>query len=81
MSRKAKLNTALIAVENALETEVTEEEYFQLLVSLKASINNYFEHTMVMVENEQLRTNRLSLLARVANVIKGFADVTEIIVK
>ncbi|GIN60428.1 glycine--tRNA ligase beta subunit [Robertmurraya siralis] len=79
--QESELNTALIAVENALETEVTEEEYFQLLVSLKAPINNYFEHTMVMVENEQLRTNRLSLLARVANVIKGFADVTEIIVK
>lgn len=64
-----------------LEKGVSEEETFTQLVSLKERINDYFDHTMVMVEDEKLRNNRLSLMAEIAKIIQNFAHVTEIIVK
>lgn len=70
-----------LELEKTLESSVTEEEYYTLLVSLKGRINDYFDQTMVMVEDESLRNNRLSLMAKLAQRIKDFANVTEIIVK
>jgi glycyl-tRNA synthetase beta chain len=59
----------------------TPEQYFETLTSLKPYINGYFDHTMVMVENVKVKTNRLSLLAILAQKILDFAKVNEIIVK
>ncbi|MGG0716455.1 glycine--tRNA ligase subunit beta [Robertmurraya massiliosenegalensis] len=78
---ESDLYNAIVDLEQALVADVTEEDYYQMLVSLKTPINQYFDHTMVMVEDVNLRNNRLSLLAKLAHVIKGFADVTEIMVK
>jgi glycyl-tRNA synthetase beta chain len=75
------LYQALLDVKKSLEINVTEEEYYKLLVSLKTPINNYFDHTMVMAEDENVKNNRLSVLVELAKVIKEFANVTEIIVK
>lgn len=68
-------------LETSLNSVVTEENYYKLLISLKPAINAYFDHTMVMVENEKLKTNRLSLLSKLAAYIVNFAKVNEIIVK
>jgi glycyl-tRNA synthetase beta chain len=68
-------------LETSLNSTLTEENYYELLISLKPAINAYFDHTMVMVENEELKTNRLSLLASLAEYIVNFAKVNEIIVK
>ncbi|WP_174730188.1 glycine--tRNA ligase subunit beta [Mesobacillus harenae] len=55
--------------------------YFEELISLESFISNYFEHTMVMAEDRELRTNRLSQMAKLAAIIEGFAKVNAIIVK
>lgn len=55
--------------------------YYELLVSMKDEINDYFDHTMIMVDNEKIRQNRLNLMHQLAQFIKGFADFNEIIVK
>jgi glycyl-tRNA synthetase beta chain len=68
-------------LETLLRSEITEEHYYELLVSLKPAINAYFDHTMVMVDNAELKTNRLSMLASLARYIMNFAKVNEIIVK
>jgi glycyl-tRNA synthetase beta chain len=68
-------------LETLLRSEITEEHYYELLVSLKPAINAYFDHTMVMVDNDELKTNRLSMLASLARFIMNFAKVNEIIVK
>lgn len=60
---------------------IQEDEYYRLLVSMKESINDYFEHTMVMASDEKLRQNRLSLMLKLSQLIKGFANFNEIIVK
>ena len=57
------------------------EEQYRLLVGLKEFINDYFDNTMVMAENLDLRNNRLSLMKQLADVILSFAHFTTIVVK
>lgn len=61
--------------------ETDPEQYYQLLVRLKDPINQFFDKTMVMVDAEQIRNNRLSLLKSLSNLISGFAQFSMIIVK
>lgn len=70
-----------LSVSEKLQGQVTEKEAFQLLVSMKPEINQYFENTMVMAENNDIRQNRLNQMAKLAEIIKKYANVTEIIVK
>lgn len=60
---------------------ISEEKYYDSLISLKPAIDLYFENTMVMADNQELKTNRLSLLSNLAKYILNFAKVNEIIVK
>lgn len=57
------------------------EKYYALLVQFKPFITDYFDHTMIMVEDERIRNNRLSLMKQIADMILQFAHVHEIIVK
>jgi glycyl-tRNA synthetase beta chain len=68
-------------VREQLSKDVTEEEYFTLLVSLKPQIDRYFEHTMVMAEDAKVRENRLNQMLKLASLVKKFANINEVIVK
>jgi glycyl-tRNA synthetase beta chain len=68
-------------LESVLDVSMDEEAYYELLIAFKPSINDFFDHTMVMVDNEELKLNRLSLLSKLAKHILSFAKVNEIIVK
>ena len=57
------------------------EARYGLLASLKPSIEHYFDHTMVMAEDEALKKNRLAVMNNVARFILQFAEVTAILVK
>ncbi|MBU8879425.1 glycine--tRNA ligase subunit beta [Bacillus sp. FJAT-29790] len=68
-------------VSGQLEKIVTEKDIYDLLVSMKPDIDQYFDHTMVMAENIEIRQNRLNQMAKIGEMIKKFANVNEIIVK
>ncbi len=70
-----------LAVNGLLNETITEEHYFELLVSMKSEISQYFDHTMVMAENEVLKQNRLNLMVKLSEIIRKFANVNEILVK
>jgi glycyl-tRNA synthetase beta chain len=55
--------------------------YYQHLVDIKPEINNYFEHTMVMSDNHDVRENRLNQMAALAALIMKLAKVNDIVVK
>ncbi|SLL32632.1 Glycine--tRNA ligase beta subunit [Mycobacteroides abscessus subsp. abscessus] len=78
---ESNLYNSFIAVKEKINKEVSEEEYFDLLFSLKDVISAYFDHTMVMAEDDKIKANRLNMMAEIAVYIKGFASVNEIIVK
>ncbi|MNX27255.1 Glycine--tRNA ligase beta subunit [compost metagenome] len=51
----------------------------ELLSSLKPSITGFFDSVMVMAEDEQIRTNRLGLLAAIEEDLKAFADFSKLV--
>ncbi|WP_010097032.1 glycine--tRNA ligase subunit beta [Ornithinibacillus scapharcae] len=51
---------------------------FIQLESLADPIHLFFEHNMVMADNEQLKRNRLALLNRIALLLHSFADLNAI---
>jgi glycyl-tRNA synthetase beta chain len=55
--------------------------YYQLLVGIKPEINDYFEHTMVMADQAEVRENRLNQMAALAVLIMKLAKVNDIVVK
>ncbi|RDI43997.1 glycine--tRNA ligase subunit beta [Falsibacillus pallidus] len=54
---------------------------YRNLSSLKPFIERYFENTMVMAENDEIKQNRLSQMKILAERIQSFAGFNEIIVK
>lgn len=76
-----RLYDQYLSVKEALSKYVSEEEYYHVLVSLKPAITDYFAHTMVMAEKPEVKQNRLNQMAALAQIIKEFANVNEIIVK
>lgn len=47
-----------------------------LLLSLKPHIDSFFDHVMVMVDNEKTRKNRLALLWMIAKLFLAIADLS-----
>lgn len=59
----------------------TPEVAYQRLASLKNDINNYFDETMIMSDNESLKNNRLAQLTALANLIYKLGDLNQLVVK
>lgn len=65
------------------------ENYYQLgandefdkLMSLKDVINDYFDETMVMAKDDNIKNNHLRQMTIIANMINWFADLDKLIVK
>ncbi|AYA77062.1 glycine--tRNA ligase subunit beta [Bacillus sp. Y1] len=69
-------------VKSQLESNgASEEEFFDKLASLQGAINDFFDHTMVMAEDQALKNNRLALMSQLAEMIISFANVKEIVTK
>jgi glycyl-tRNA synthetase beta chain len=46
------------------------------LASLKEPIDAFFDHVMVMVDDEAIKNNRLALLSRLQTLLQGVADIS-----
>ncbi len=51
---------------------------FYLLVDLKENIDNFLDNVMVMVDDEKLKKNRLSLLAEISELMTDVFDIEKI---
>ena len=49
-----------------------------MLVEFKETIDNYFDKVFVMVDDEGLKKNRLSLLARIKDMFLQYGDFSKI---
>ncbi|MFS0822666.1 glycine--tRNA ligase subunit beta [Bacillus sp. 1P02SD] len=65
---------------NSLQTKNVAEA-FHLLASMRELIDQYFEHTMVMADDEAVRKNRLAQMVQLAHMIYLIGDMNAIIVK
>ncbi|MBO0447794.1 glycine--tRNA ligase subunit beta [Enterococcus ureilyticus] len=79
-----EVEQALHQAVNEIEAKFTENtmsENYQALVDLRPLIERYFEETMVMVEDEQIKVNRLKELNRIAKMALSLASLDLLIVK
>jgi glycyl-tRNA synthetase beta chain len=70
-------------VTSQIEEMVAERQYRSALESFAAmapELETFFKDVMVMVDDEQLRANRMSLLRKVGGAAMKIADVTKIVV-
>jgi glycyl-tRNA synthetase beta chain len=65
----------------SLKAEGNEEEVFNVLAGLKDVINNYFDQTMVMSDDEKVKENRLAQMVKLSKLIESFAKMNVILVK
>lgn len=76
-----ELHAALQTAEQDVPDLVREQEFAQalnVLASLKAPIDAFFNGVMVMVEEPSVRRNRLALLVRVRHLFRQYADLSKI---
>lgn len=75
-----ELYEAVKVVSDAFNQNSVSENY-QALVHLRPYIENYFDTTMVMVEDEKVKENRLKQLVQIAQMARSIASLDLLIVK
>ncbi|RME89560.1 MAG: glycine--tRNA ligase subunit beta [Anaerolineae bacterium] len=56
----------------------TVNEFLETVVAILPAINAFFDKVLVMAEDEELRENRLALVAQIAGLSKGLADLSKL---
>lgn len=59
----------------------TAEENYMALKALQPIIDTYFNENMIMVDDEEVKQNRLSQLARIDQLVKQIAALDELVIK
>lgn len=66
-------------VEHSVDSLYSAGEYGTILsqlASLREPVDIFFEQVMVMVDNQNLKNNRIALLARLQDLLQGVADIS-----
>jgi len=78
-----RLNELADLVGHQVDDLIAERRYHVALESFAAlapELEKFFDDVMVMVDDEALRRNRMSLLRKVGNAVTKIADVTKIVI-
>ncbi len=78
---EAALNEAMAGIAPEMDERREKGEYaeaFEALASIKDRIDSFFDEVMVMVEDENIKRNRLRLLASVRGLYYGIADLSKL---
>lgn len=59
----------------------TLEQNYEMLTELRPVIEEYFNQTMVMADDEKIRQNRLAQLAKIANYANALANLSDLLTK
>jgi len=81
--QEQRLFSEMEQVEPAVSRLTAESKYldaFRLIASLRPLIDDFFEHVMVMTDDEALRENRLALLGRLTSMFGSIANFSRIVV-
>lgn len=82
-NEERELHRAYLQLEQEVKDLVESSQYFQALkkiATLRKSVDNFFDHVLVMAEEIPLRNNRISLLVSLSNLFLKVADFSEIVV-
>ena len=79
---EAKLNTAYNSIKAEVEAMLARREYvkaLELLISIKDSVDAFFDSVMIMDENMDIRANRLAMLSNIRTTMESIADLSKIV--
>ncbi len=76
--KEKELYLRLQEVKSEFEGLKTPEEKLKNLQSLKLPIDEFFDNVMVMVEDDRVRENRLSMLAEIKSLFNRLADFSKL---
>ena len=79
---EAKLNTAYNSIKAEVEAMLARREYvkaLELLISIKDSVDTFFDSVMIMDENMDIRANRLAMLSNIRTTMESVADLSKIV--
>ena len=79
---EAKLNTAYNSIKAEVEAMLARREYvkaLELLISIKDSVDAFFDSVMIMDENMDIRSNRLAMLSNIRTTMESVADLSKIV--
>lgn len=74
------LYDAVNEVENRFPQQSLEQNY-EMLTALRPVIEEYFNQTMVMADDEKIRQNRLAQLAKIAKYANALANLSDLLTK
>ena len=78
-----RLNELATVVGAQIDDMIATREYRRALESFAAmapELETFFKEVMVMVDDESVRRNRMSLLRKIGGAVMKIADVTKIVV-
>ena len=79
---EAKLNTAYNSIKAEVEAMLAKRQYvkaLELLISIKDSVDTFFDSVMIMDENMDIRANRLAMLSNIRTTMESVADLSKIV--
>lgn len=79
-----ELYDVLTKLEQKLQPLVAERNYTDALAevaTIQSPLNKFFENVMVMVEDENIKVNRLAMLKKLVELSKSMADFSKIVVE
>ncbi len=79
-----KLYDAYRRVKEPVENHLSKKQFSQALekiVEIKETVDEFFEHIMVMTKEDELRKNRLRLLKHISLLFSNIADFSKIVLK
>lgn len=81
VAEEQDLHTALTRLQTTVTQHANQGEYNQaltLLAELKQPVDAFFDHVMVMADDEATKNNRLALLTELKNLFTQVADISEL---
>ncbi len=83
-AEEIQLYDAYNNIEDKVDSHINKKEYdkaMMVLGNLKDPINDYFDKVMVMVDDQELKNNRLALLRRIYSKMIKVCDLTYIVAR
>lgn len=74
------LVSAISDLEKSFKETTKVQKKYAALEEITPLITEFFEHNMIMVDNESIKQNRLILLNKLADVTSQFADFSQLII-
>jgi glycyl-tRNA synthetase beta chain len=75
-SEKDLFEKAILS-KNLIEKYISDDDYdkvFDTVLELKVNIDSFFDKVMVMVNEENIKSNRIAILEYIKNIFSGFID-------